>query len=169
MKFTVAVLLALVLLTIESVVVQRLGMAVTRIDVTVAIVAFLALRATLMEGAFAAFSVGYLLDMMSGRPTGLYTFLAVLVFLIGRMGTSVVDVRSPVAFALFAMGADAGHGVLAAFFTWMTSKGGTLAEVASLSSLLLGVVLTGVAALVLHPLFRKLDAGQDRPQLGLLR
>ena len=61
-----------------------------------------------------SFAVGYLLDLMSGRPTGLYTFLAVLTFLLGRLvgvaGGRALGARR---FALFAMGADVGHGLLA--------------------------------------------------------
>jgi rod shape-determining protein MreD len=85
MKFLVTVGLALALLTLESVVVKQAGLVLGRIDVTVVLVAFLALRATLLEGAFTAFTVGYLLDLMSGQPTGLFTFLAVFTFLVGRL------------------------------------------------------------------------------------
>jgi rod shape-determining protein MreD len=111
--------------------------------------------------------VGYLLDMMSGQPTGLYTFLAVFTFLIGKLVASVVDVRTPMAFALFAMGADAGHGLLAAFFTWLTVKEG--ATVALLPGLPLQVALTGLTALALYRVLKKFESRQDRPQMGLLR
>ena len=51
MKMLVTCALALLLLSLESVVVQKLGLSVTRIDVTVVIIAFLALRAnTLVPG-----------------------------------------------------------------------------------------------------------------------
>jgi hypothetical protein len=164
MKFLVTVGLALALLTLESVVVKQAGLVLGRIDVTVVLVAFLALRATLLEGAFSAFAVGYLLDLMSGQPTGLFTFLAVLTFLVGRLVSTFVDVRGALSFALFAMGADVGHSLLSAFFTWLTVKEGST----SLSGLPLQVVLTGAAALALFPLLRRFEAGQDR-QVGLLR
>ena len=167
MKFLVTVALALLLLTLESVVVKLAGLALIRIDVTVVLVAFLALRASVVEGAFSAFAVGYLLDLMSGQPTGLFTFLAVFVFLIGKLVASLVDVRTSMGFALFAMGADTGHGLLAAFFTWLTVKEGATA--ALLPGLPLQVVLTGVAALALYPLLKKIESRQDRPQAGLLR
>ena len=164
MKFLVTVGLALALLTLESVVVKQAGLVLGRIDVTVVLVAFLALRATLLEGAFTAFTVGYLLDLMSGQPTGLYTFLAVFTFLVGRLVSTFVDVRGAMSFALFAMGADVGHSLLAAFFTWLTVKDGT----ASLTGVPLQVMLTGAAALVLFPLLRRFEASQERP-MGLLR
>ncbi|NVI97887.1 hypothetical protein HV824_07095 [Myxococcus sp. AM009] len=166
MKFLVSVALALALLTLESVLVKQAGLELGRIDVTVVLVAFLALRASLLEGAFSAFSVGYLLDLMSGQPTWLYTFLAVFIFLVGRLVPTFVEVRGPLAFALFAMGADVGHSLLATFFTWLTVKedgpGALLAE------LPLQVALTGIAALALYPLLRRFEASQERPA-GLLR
>jgi rod shape-determining protein MreD len=168
MKFVVTVALALLLLTVESVVVKYLGFSVTRIDVTVAMIAFLALRASLMEGAVSAFSIGYLLDLMSGRPTGLYTFLGVLVFLLARVANSFVDVRSAPAYALFAAAADAGHALLAFGFNWMTTRETGPAGF-PFGSFFLQVVLTGAVALVLYPLFRKIDPGSERPEMGALR
>jgi hypothetical protein len=166
MKFLVTVGLALALLTLESVVVKQAGLVLGRIDVTVVLVAFLALRATLLEGAVSAFAVGYLLDLMSGQPTGLFTFLAVFTFLVGRLVSTFVDVRGAMSFALFAMGADVGHGLLAAFFTWLTVKDGSTSSL--LSGLPLQVVLTGAAALALFPFLRRFEASQER-QTGLLR
>lgn len=168
MKFFVTVLLALVLLTLESVVVKYLGMSVTRIDVTVAVIAFLALRASVTEAAISSFAIGYLLDLMSGRPTGLYTFLAVLVMLAGRLGSSFVDVRSAVSFAAYAMGLDVLHNLLALFFTWMTARG-TTGVGFSFSALVIQMLLTALAALLLFPLFRRMDSGSDRHEVGLLR
>lgn len=167
MKFLSTVALALVLLAIESVVVKYLGLSVSRIDVTVTIVAFLALRASTMEGAFSSFVVGYLLDVMTGRPTNLYVFLAVLLFLLCRLAASLVDVRSGVGFALFAMGADAAHGLLAAFFSWMISNSGAGLP-SALAGLPLQVVLTGAAGLLLYPVFKRIDPGNERPEVGAL-
>jgi rod shape-determining protein MreD len=165
MRFAVTVLLALVLLSVESVLVHRLGLALTRIDVTVALIAFLALRASTLEGAFSAFALGYMLDLMSGRPTGLYTFLAVLIFLVVRLGGSLVDVRSGLAFALLAAAADLLHSTLAVFLSWMT----TAALGFSVSALAVQALLTGLAALLLYPLLRKIGPGGERAELGLLR
>jgi hypothetical protein len=164
MKFLVSVALALVLLTLESVLVQRAGLVLSRIDVTVVLLCFLALRASLLEGACSAFAVGYLLDLMSGQPTGLYTFLGVFIFLAGRLVHSLLDVRGPVAFVLFTMGADVAHGLLSAFFSWLTVKDGSATAV--LPGLPLQVALTGAAAVVLHPILRRLEPRQDRTQVG---
>ncbi len=159
--------LALVLLAVESVLVKYLGLTLARIDVTVAMVAFLSLRAGLLEGAFGAFAVGYLLDLMSGRPTGLYTFLAVLTFLLGRVARSLVEVRGITGFALFAMGADAVHGLLALLVSWLTSKTWGVAGL-SPAGLPLEVVLTGAAAFCLYPLLQRFGPVAERVEPGLL-
>jgi rod shape-determining protein MreD len=104
---------------------------------------------------------------MSGRPTNLFVFLAVLLFLLCRVAASLVDVRSGVGFALFAMGADAAHGLLAAFFSWMVSNNGA-GVASSLTGLPFQVVLTGVAGLLLYPLFKRIDSGNERPEVGAL-
>ncbi len=168
MKVLVTCLLALLLLSLESVVVQKLGLSVVRIDVTVAIIAFLALRANTLEGAASSFVIGYLLDLMSGRYTGLYTFLGVFLFILGKMVASLVDVRSGPMFALYAMGGDVVHVLLAVLFSWITAKE-AVGGAAILSGLPVQVLLTGLAALLLHPLLRRLDRGGERPQLGTLR
>lgn len=161
--------LALLLLSLESVLAQRLGLSASRIDVAVALIAFLALRSnTTLGGAASCFAIGYLQDLMSGRYTGLYTFLGVFLFILGRMVASLVDVRSGPMFALYAMGGDVVHVLLAVFFSWITAKEAVGGAVI-LSGLPLQVLLTGLAALALHPLLRRLDRGSDRPQLGALR
>lgn len=166
MRVLLMLLLALFLLTVESVIVRYAGLSVTRIDVTVVLLVWLALRAPTLDGAVAAFGTGYLLDLMSGRPTGLYTFLAVFTFLLGRVASSVVDVRSPVMLALFAMAASAGHGLVATLLTWMVTRESSAAP---LYALPIQVLLTGLAAIFLHPLLRKLEWSDQRARPSLLR
>lgn len=166
-RMALAAALALALLAVESVLVKYLGLTLARIDVTVAIVAFLALRAGLLEGACGSFAVGYLLDLMSGRPTGLYTFLAVLTFLLGRIGSSLVEVRGAAGFALFALAADAVHGLLALAVTWLTSKTWGMG-VLSPAGLPLEVLLTGAAAFCLYPLLQRFGPVAERPEPGLI-
>lgn len=168
MRFVLTLLLALLLLTVESVAVKYLGFEVTRIDVTVAMIAFLALRASVMEGAVSAFAVGYLLDLMTGHPTGLYTFLGVLVMLLGRVGNNLLDVRTAPSFAAFALGMDVLHSLLAIAFTWLTRRGeGGVGF--SFGAFVLQAALTGAAAYLLYPLLKRIDPGAERPQVGVLR
>jgi rod shape-determining protein MreD len=69
---------------------------------------------------------------------------------------------------LFAAAVDAGHGLLALFFSWMTTRqSGPVGF--SLGGFLLQVLLTGVAAWALYPLLRKVDPASERPEIGALR
>lgn len=165
LTLALTLLLTLVFLALESVAVKYVGLGVARIDVTVAIVAFLSLRAGLLEGAAASYAVGYLLDLMTGRPTGLYTLVAVLTFLLGRIAGSLVDVRSARSFAVFAMAADVTHGLLAWGISGVSSK---QMQLAGLSGLPLEVLLTGVASLLLYPLLRRYGLGAEKRDPGLL-
>ncbi len=166
MKFFAFSFLALLLLSVESVLVNTFGFEVTRIDVGLALVVYAGLRCTTVEGAFSAFSVGYLLDVFTGRPTGLYPALAMLVFLLVRGAGVVVDTRSRGPYALFVAVATAGHAVLAVFFSWLTSAEG--GQVFSLSGVPLQVILTTLAGQAMWPLLKKIEAG-ERPEPGLLR
>ncbi|MDP1829877.1 MAG: hypothetical protein Q8L48_41835 [Archangium sp.] len=167
MKFLGFSLLALLLLSVESVLVKTFGFEVTRIDVGLALVVYAALRCTTIEGAFSAFSVGYLLDVFTGRPTGLYPALAVLVFLLVRAAGVVVDTRSRGPYALLIAVATLGHAVLAVFFSWLTSAAGS-GHVLSLSGVPLQVLLTTLAGLAMWPLLKKIEPG-ERPEPGILR
>ena len=167
MRFLALSVLALLLLSLESVLVQQFGFEVTRVDVGLALVVFAALRLTLMEGAFSAFAVGYVLDVFTGRPTGLYPALAVLVFLLTRAASVVVDGRSRVSYVTFIGAATVVHSLLALLLTWLTSRDG-IGNVVSLSGVPLQVVLTMLAGLAMWPLLQKLDSG-ERPTPGALR
>ncbi len=167
MRFLAFSAVALLLLSLEAVLVKTFGFEVTRIDVGLALVVYVALRSTTLEGAFSAFSVGYLLDVFTGRPTGLYPALAVLIFLLVRGVGVLVDGRSRVSYALFIAAATAGHAFLAVFFTWLTSAAGS-GHVLSLSGVPLQVLLTTLAGLAMWPLFKKIEPG-ERPETGLLR
>jgi rod shape-determining protein MreD len=160
--------LALLLLSFEAVIVKTFDFDVTRIDVGLAIVVFAALRATALEGALSACAVGYLLDVFTGKPTGLYPFLAVLVFLLVRGVNQVVDGRSRTMFALLVAASTVGHALLAVFFSWLTTSSGGGGHVLSLSGVPLQVFLTTFAGLLMWPLLMKIEPG-ERPDPGVLR
>jgi rod shape-determining protein MreD len=158
--------LALALLAVESVLVKHLGLEVTRIDVGLALVVYVGLRATPLQGAFTAFAVGYLLDVFSGRPTGLYPFLSMLAYLLVRAAALVVDGRSRGMFALLTAAATLGHALLAVFFSWLTSPSGGVGAW-SLWGLPVQMVLTALAGLALWPVLTRLEPG-DRPEPGVV-
>ncbi len=167
MRIAVLLALTLLLLCVESVVAELFDFSVMRLDVTLVLVVFLGLRANTVEGAFTSFCTGYLLDVFTGRPTWLYPFLAVLVFLLVRLLASFVDARARGLFAAMAGAATLGHALLAIFFSWLTSLSGG-APLGTLSGVPMQVVLSSLAAFVLWPLLLKLDPAQDRPHAGVL-
>lgn len=166
MRFLAFSALTLVLLAVESALVKALGLEAARVHVGLAVVVFVALRGGALEGAFTAFAAGYLVDVFTGRPTGLYPFLAVLVFLLVRGAAQLVDGRSRRAYGLFLAGAAFGHALLVAFFTWLTSRqGGGVAW----AGLPLQLALTTGVGVALWPLFRRLAPGVERAEAGSLR
>lgn len=159
MKGALLVLLALVLLSIEAVLVRTFGLEVTRIDVTMVLIVFVAVRSKTVEGALTAFVIGYLLDVFTGRPAGLYPALAVTVFLLARAAAQLLDGKSRTGFALFTVGATLGHSLVAFLLTWLTSRNAE-GRVLSLTALPLQALLTGLVALALFPLLVKIEPGE---------
>ncbi len=167
MKLLGVVGLAFLMLCVEGVLVRLLGLSFVRIDVTVVLLVYLGLRAPTVPGAFAAFAIGYLLDVLSGFPTGLYPFLGVATFLLVRMLSSLVDARSPIPFAVVCALASLGHGSLSTLFTFLTqSTGGTVTPLAGLP---LQAALTVLTAFIAWPLLRFMALGVERPVPGALR
>ena len=161
------VLVSLVVLSLEAAVVRVFGWSASPIDITVVLVVYVAIFASTVEGAFTAFTLGYLLDALTGRPTGLYAFLTVLLFILARVANGLIDARTRGLFATATAAATFAMGVLAAFFTWMTSRAG--GQAAGLKGLPWQVLFTFLAGFALWPLLRKLNPGQERPEPGVLR
>ncbi len=159
MKGALLTALALVLLSIEAVLVKTFGFEVTRIDVTIAIIVFMAVRSKTIEGSLTSFAIGYLLDVFTGRPSGLYPALAVLVFLLARAAAQLLDGKSRLGYALFAAGATVGHSLVAFLLMWLTSKNAD-GRVLSLTAVPLQALLTGVTAALLFPLLSKIEPGE---------
>jgi hypothetical protein len=165
MRILWTVVLAFVVLSAESVLARYFGPMPLRMEITVVAICFLALRAGTLPGEAVSFLLGYLLDAMSGRATGLFTFLGVFLFLLGRVTASLVQVRSAMGFAFFVLGGDVVHGMLSLVFSWMV-----LPEPPAFSalSLALQAVLTAVGAFILYPVFARLEPDGDRPKAGAL-
>lgn len=167
MRVLATLALAWVLLALESVLLPAMGLSVARFDATVVLLVLLGLRAPTLSGAFAAYAVGYMLDVFTGHPTGLYPFLGVLVFLLTRVVRALLDVRSAPMFAVTVAGASLGHGVFAAFLTWLTSRVGE-GQAASLAGLPLQMVLSGILAALMWPLVSRVYPPTERSEPGLL-
>lgn len=159
MKGAVLTVLALALLSLEAVLVRTFGFEVTRIDVSVAIIVFIAVRGATIEGALTSFAIGYLVDVFTGRPSGLFPALGVLVFLLARAAAQLLDGRSRPGFALFSAAASVGHSLLAFLLTWLTSRSAD-GRVLSLSAVPAQALLTAAAAALLYPLLCRIEPGE---------
>ena len=170
MKFLVTVVLALVLLDAGVGGGAARGLALIRIDVTVVLVAFLALRAGTAGGR--------VLRLRGGLPAGYDERPAHgPLHLPGRASRSCSagwwrrwwTCAARVAFALFAMGADVGHGA-AGGLLHVADGEGRRPRWRCCPGCPLQVALTGAAALALYPLLRKLRSrGRSGRRAGLLR
>jgi rod shape-determining protein MreD len=159
MKGIALIALALVLLSVEAVLEKTFGFEGARIDVTIVIVVFIAVRSRTIEGSLTSFAIGYLLDVFTGRPTGLYPSLAVLVFLLARAAAQLFDGNSRLGHALFSAAATVGHSLVVFLLMWLTSKN-VDGRVLSLTAAPLQALLTGIAAAVLFPLLSRIEPGE---------
>lgn len=90
----------LLLATFQAVLLRRLGGGVVPLQLLVPCVAWLALEAENVEGVLAAAGNGWVMDLFAGTPTGLFTFMAVLLFLGCRAAGLAVDLRGRAGFAV---------------------------------------------------------------------
>jgi hypothetical protein len=121
-----------------------------------------------VEGSVSAAGIGYVLDLVSGTPKGLMTFLAVALFLVIRAISAPVDVRSRSAFAVLS-----GFGAFflslgAMVLTRYTSAAEAAPGVTLVPRMLVEALLTGALSPLLLPVLRRIDALFHREEPGLL-
>ncbi len=169
MKLGVTIVVALVLINVEAAVLHLVGATLVKIDVGLAIVAFLSLHFMPLEGAIGAFFIGYFEDLLCGHPTGLYAFLAVLTFLLARVAGAAVDVRGAIGFGAFAGITSLVFNVLAYLFSLLAAGSDEVRGVAVLASALPTALWTGLFAVPLFFLLRAIESRFVREETGLLR
>ncbi len=168
MKALLQILLALLLLAAEAALLRLVGGAVT-LALPLAVVVHLALRAENVEGILVAAAVGYLVDVAAGGPTGLLTFLSVLLFLGARFAGATVDVRGWRGFALLVGAGTFAVGLGAFLLTRWVAPAGTEPGGRVLWRILVEAVLTGAAAPAVLWVLRRIDALFEEEEPGLLR
>jgi rod shape-determining protein MreD len=122
-----------------------------------------------VDGAVASAGVGYVIDLVAGTPKGLFTFLAVVAFLLVRGASVAVDVRGRPAFGLLSGGAALMMSLGALLLVRYTSADEAAPGLTLVPRALLEAVLTGLAAPILLPALRRLDGLFQREEPGLLR
>jgi hypothetical protein len=161
--------LALVLSALQAALLRWAGGGVFSLMLPVACVVYLAIHAGNVEGSVGAAGVGYVLDLSTGTPKGLMTFLAVAAFVGVRAVNAAVDVRGRLGFA-----------ALTALATFLASAGamalaGLVAAPGTEPGLRLvpRAVVEALCTAALSPLvlegMKRLDGLFRREETGLLR
>jgi rod shape-determining protein MreD len=132
-------------------------------------VVYVALHGGNVDGSISAAGVGYVMDLMTGAPKGLMTFLAVALFLAVRATSSAVDVRSRSGFAaLSGVGAlflSLGALLLTRYVAPAESAPGPIL----LPRILAEALLTAAFSPVVLAGLRRVDGLFHREEPGLLR
>lgn len=168
-KLVLGLLLGTLAMAVSSTALHLFGLQAARIEVVSVLVVWACISLDTTRAALCSYAAGYLFDLMTGAPTGLYAFVAMLTFVVSRVVVVMVDVRGPVGFAVLCAGIDAVHQLIAhgliAFFAGRT---GPQASPAALYALPATALLTGLCAAALHPFFHKLDLRFDREESSSL-
>jgi cell shape-determining protein MreD len=169
MKPLAHVLFALLVAALQSALLRWVGGGSLSLSLLAACVVYLGLHGGNVEGSVGAFGVGYVLDLMTGSPKGLMTFLAVLLFVLVRSVGGSVDVRGRAGFA-----ALSGVGSLVLSLGAMLLLGYTSAPEAAPGATLVGravveALLTAAAAPAILAGMRRIDGMFHRDEPGLLR
>lgn len=168
MKVLGYVACALLLAAVQGALVRFVGGGVVTAALLVPVIVHLGLGAGNVEGALAAAGVGLVLDVTAGTPKGLFTFLAVLLFLVSRAAGASIDVRGRLPFALLS-----GLGtLLLSLGAWLLLRWASPPEIAPRAAVipraLVEAVLTGALAPLLLTGLRRLDRLFEREEPGLL-
>jgi hypothetical protein len=167
MKLTVIIGLALVFVNVEAGLLHIAGVTLVKVDAGAIFIAFMALDFMPLEGAVGAFFIGYFQDVLCGRPTGLYEFLAVLVFLLVRVAAAAVDIRGVVGFSLMAALASGVGGTFSFAMTYAASANDKVPGPAALAAVVPTAFWTALFAAPLFLLLRKVESRFSREDTGM--
>ena len=156
LRVSLILLLCLVATVLESVFPLLLGLREARADLLLSVILYLALNDEVIEGAGLSALAGYLSDMTSATPSGLFTFLAVLTWVVVRFTARGLKSEGGPLSALIAFGASLAHSVLASILFYFVAPGSELSW--HLGAALPSAVLTAAAAPVVFGLLRRIDA-----------
>ncbi len=113
LRIALVLLVAVALAILESVIPHLLHLRAARPDLLLVVVLYLALHDDVVQGAALSAATGYLADLTSATPAFLYTFLAVLTFVVVRTAAAAVRTEGGIQSAAIAFAASLGHSLLA--------------------------------------------------------
>lgn len=142
---------------LQSVFPFLLSLRDARADLLLCVILYLALHDEWVQGAALSLFAGYLADLGSATPLGLYSFLAVLTFVVLRLGASAFKAERGPRVAVLGFAASLVHSVLASLVFRFLLRGGVFRV--HLASALWSAAATGLAALVVFAVLRRIDEG----------
>lgn len=150
-------ILALVLYRFESGLLLWVGPEVVRVDVAVLFLTFAALHLGAMEGALAAFAIGYVADLFIQGPPGLCRLLAVATWTVVRVASARVSLPGWFASLMYTAGAAAAFqaGLLGGFS--LAAGDGSAPGTIAWLSLVPQSILTAAFAVPVHAALSRLD------------
>jgi rod shape-determining protein MreD len=160
---------ALALAAFQAAFLRWVGDGAFSLALPIAVVVFAGLRSGNVEGAVTAAGVGYVVDLVTGGPKGLMTFLAVALYLFSRAAGSAVDVRGRFGFAALTTVGVFAYGAAALGVIDLVSHDESAPGVTLLRRVGVEALLTGLASLLLYDLLRRIDGLFAREESGLLR
>lgn len=169
MKPVAHVLFALVLASAQAALLRWVGGGWFSLALPAACVVYVALHGGNVDGSISAAGVGYVMDLMSGSPKGLLTFLSVALFLVVRGTSAAVDVRSRSAFAALSAFGALFLSIGALLLSRYTSAPDGAPGATLLPRMLGEAVLTGALSPLLLAGLRRVDGLFHREEPGLLR
>ncbi len=168
MKPAAHVVFALVVAAAQAALLRWIGGGWFSLSLLAACVVYLSMHGGNVDGCVGSAGIGYVLDLMTGSPKGLMTFLAVLLFVVARSVSSSVDVRGRAAFGLLSGAGSLFLSVGALILTRITGPAESAPGANLLPRMLLDAILTGVLSPVLLVGLRRVDALFHREEPGLL-
>jgi hypothetical protein len=163
----VAILAALLLATLQAALLRHVGGGAFSLCLPAAVLVHLALGAGNVEGAVGAAGVGLVLDLVLGTPKGLFTSLAVVVFLAARAVGTAVHVQGRIGYASLTAAAALGLSVGALGLTRLVTPPEAQPAWELLPRAVLEGALTGLVAPLIQVGLRRLDGllGDEAPEL----
>jgi rod shape-determining protein MreD len=156
LRFLLVIIVCILLAIAESVLPFLVHFRVARVDLMLVVVLYLALHDDVMEGAALSAVAGYLADLTSATPAFLYTFLAVLTFVVLRTAGSGLKTEGGAQSAVVAFGAAVVHSLTASLVFGFFTGSGVHVET---QAMLLSALGTGLLAPLVFAILRRLDSG----------
>jgi rod shape-determining protein MreD len=156
LRIALVILVCTILAVIESVLPFLLHLRSARPDLLLSVVLYLALHDDIMQGTALSAAAGYLSDLTSATPAFLYTFLAVLTFVVVRTAGGALKTEGGAQSAAVAFGASVVHSLIASVLFGFVVGVGFHVEP---QPLLWSAFGTALAAPFVFAILRRLDSG----------